>query len=112
LGILVFPLHPSSTSLSIFKIPQSLQVVPPLLGFHKVNFDGTSKGNPGYDTNNSAEIWGLIKGVKMSLYQNLTQLIIEGESKIIIDLETKILNGRDPGKITPSWCLLGPLHSF
>jgi ribonuclease HI len=111
-------------------------VVPPPPGFHKVNFDGASKGNPGhsgygavirnrlgqiqsltagnlgYDTNNSAEIWGLIKGVQMALDQNLTHLIIEGDSKIIIDLATKILNGRDPGKITPSWHLLGPLHSF
>jgi ribonuclease HI len=48
----------------------------------------------------------------MALDQNLTCLIIEGDSKIIIDLETKIMNGRDPGKITPSWCLLGPLYSF
>jgi ribonuclease HI len=111
-------------------------VVPPPPGFHKVNFDGASKGNPGhlgygavirnnlgqiqiltagnlgYDTNNSAEIWGLIKGVQMALDQNLTCLIIEGDSKIIIDLAIKIMNGRDPGKITPSWHLLGPLHSF
>jgi ribonuclease HI len=107
-----------------------------LSGFHKVNFDGTSKGNLGHsgygeiirnnlgqihsliaenlgcDTNNSTEIWGLITGVKMALDQNLTYLIIEGDSKIIIDLATKILNGRDPRKITPSWCLLGPLYSF
>jgi ribonuclease HI len=68
--------------------------------------------NLGCDTNNSAELWGLIKGVQMTLDQNLTCLIIEGDSKIIIDLATKILNGRDPGKITPSWRLLGPLYSF
>jgi ribonuclease HI len=109
---------------------------PPPPGFHKVNFDGASKGNPGRsgygavirnnlgqiqsitaenlgcDTNNSTEIWGLLKGVQMALDQNLTCLIIEGDSKIIIDLVTKILNGRDPGKITPSWRLLGPLYSF
>jgi hypothetical protein len=48
----------------------------------------------------------------MALDQNLTCLIIEGDSKIIIDLATKILNGRDPRKITPNWHLLGPLHSF
>jgi hypothetical protein len=33
--------------------------------------------------------------------QNLTCLIIEGDSKIIIDLAIKILNGIDPRKITP-----------
>jgi hypothetical protein len=48
----------------------------------------------------------------MDLDQKLTCLIIEGDSKIIIDLVTKILNGRDPGKITSSWCLLGPLYIF
>jgi ribonuclease HI len=68
--------------------------------------------NIGCDTNNSAELWALIKGVQMAVDQNLTCLIIEGDSKIIIDLETKILNGRDPGKITPNWCLLDPLYSF
>jgi ribonuclease HI len=109
---------------------------PPPRGFHKVNFDGASKGNPrhsgygavirnslgqiqsltagniGYDTNNSIEIWGLIKGVEMDLDQNPTCLIIEGDSKIIIYFTTKILNGRDPGKNTPKWRLLGPFHSF
>jgi ribonuclease HI len=68
--------------------------------------------NLGCDTNNSTEIWGLIKGVKMALDQNLNCLIIEGDSKIIIDFATKILNGRDPWKITPSWHLLGPLYNF
>jgi ribonuclease HI len=114
----------------------SLSGSPPPPGFYKVSFDGASKGNPRHsrygvvirnnlgqiqslieenlrcDTNNSAEIWGLIKGVKMDLDQNLTCVIIEGDSKIIIDLEKKILNGRDPGKITPSWHLLGPLYNF
>jgi ribonuclease HI len=56
----------------------------------------------GFDTNNSAKIWGLIKGVQMALDHNLTCLIIEGDSKVKIDLTTKILNGRDPKKITPS----------
>ena len=48
----------------------------------------------------------------MALDQNLTCLIIEGDSKIIIDLATKILNGKDPRKITPIWHLLGPLYIF
>jgi hypothetical protein len=41
----------------------------------------------------------------MDLDKNLTFVIIEGDSKIIIDLATKIMKGRDPGKITPSWPL-------
>jgi ribonuclease HI len=108
----------------------------PPFDFHKVNFDGASKGNPGnsrygavirkktcqiqfliaenmgYDTNNSTEIWGLIKGIQMDLDHNLTRLIIEGDSKVIIVLATKIINGKDKEKITPRWCLLGPLNSL
>jgi ribonuclease HI len=108
----------------------------PPFNFHKVNFDGTSKRNPGnsgygavirkktcqiqfliaenmgYDTNNSMEIWGLIKGIQMDLNHNLTHLIIEGDSKVIIELATKIINGKDKEKITPRWCLLGPLNSL
>jgi hypothetical protein len=48
----------------------------------------------------------------MALDQNLTYLIIEGYSKIIIDVAKKSLNRRDLGEITPSWCLLGPLYNF
>jgi ribonuclease HI len=68
--------------------------------------------NMGYDTNNSAEIWGLIKGIQMEIDHNLTRLIIEGDSRVIIELATKVINGKDPEKITPSWRLLGPLNSL
>jgi hypothetical protein len=83
--------------------------------FLNLNFDGATKGNPrptcfgaviryitvqikhlregfmGYDTNNSSELWGLIKGLQLSLDLNLQPLIIEGDSKVIISLATKII---------------------
>jgi ribonuclease HI len=37
--------------------------------------------NLGHDTNNSVEIWGMIRGVQLALDHNLTCLIIEGDSK-------------------------------
>jgi hypothetical protein len=43
---------------------------------------------------------------------NMNYLIIEGDSKIIISLESKIINGNDPEKITPRWCLMGPLNNL
>jgi ribonuclease HI len=69
-------------------------------------------GHLGHDTNNSVELWGLIRGIQLASDLNLTHLIIEGDSKIIISLAAKIINGTDPEKITPSWCLLGPLNNL
>jgi ribonuclease HI len=101
-----------------------------------MNFDGASKGNPGpagfgvvlrdsteqinyilaghlsHDTNNSVEIWGLIKGIQLVTSLNLNHLIIEGDSQVIILLATKITNGSDPAKVSPSWRLLSPLETL
>jgi hypothetical protein len=68
--------------------------------------------NMGYDTNNSTKIWGLIKGIQMDLDHNLTHLIIEEDSRVIIELAAKVINGKDSKNITLSWCLLGPLNSL
>jgi ribonuclease HI len=68
--------------------------------------------NLGFNTNNLAKIWGLIRGVQLALDHNLTCLVIEGDSKVIIELASKILNGKNLERITPSWRLLGPLHNF
>jgi ribonuclease HI len=48
----------------------------------------------------------------MAVNVGLTRLIIEGDSKVIINLAAKIINGNDPENITPSWHLLGPLNSL
>jgi ribonuclease HI len=68
--------------------------------------------NMGYETNNSTEISDLIKGIQMEIDNNLTRLTIEGDSRVIIELATKVINGKNPEKITPSWRLLGPLNSL
>jgi ribonuclease HI len=91
-----------------------------------LNFDGASKGNPGptsfdvvirdntgkichlrvvsmgHDTKKSTELWGLIRGIQLASQLNLQPIIIEGDSKVIITLVTKIINGMDPEKITLS----------
>jgi hypothetical protein len=54
----------------------------------------------------------LIRGVQLALDHNLTYLVIKGDSKVIIEPASKILNGRSLERITPGWHLLGPLHSF
>jgi hypothetical protein len=52
------------------------------------------------------------EGIKMTYAINMNYVIIEGDSKIIISLESKIINGNDPVKITPIWCLMGPLKTL
>lgn len=108
----------------------------PPLGFFKLNFDGASKGNLGpagfgavirnsdgiinhllarslgFDTNNSTELWGLIRGIDLASLLGLNQLIIEGDSQLIISLVIKIIHGSDPAKLYPSWHLLSSLELF
>lgn len=128
------PLNLISPHNSISLSPSTWNFLPP--GFCKLNFDGASKGNPGpiifgvvirdgacqleylmegylrHDTSNSVELLGLIRGIQLASDLNLTHLIIEGDSKIIISLVAKIINGTDPEKITPSWHLMGPLNNL
>jgi hypothetical protein len=102
---------------------------PPPAGFIKLNFDGASKGNPGatgfgvvfrnrqgnillismgslgHTTNNATELWGLTKGLQIAHAQGYHQLIVEGDSQVILNLFGKILNGADPDKISPCWHL-------
>jgi hypothetical protein len=92
----------------------------------KLNFDGASKGNPGaagygvvfhnhlghillinagslgHTTNNATKLWGLIRGLQLAIEHNFTKLIVEGDSQIIINLFSRLLNGADPKRISPS----------
>jgi ribonuclease HI len=102
---------------------------PPPEAFVKLNFDGASKGNPGaagygvvirnhyghildiaagplgHTTNNVAELWGLIKGLQLAIKNHYTQIIVEGDSQLIISLLRRISHGTRPDNISPSWRL-------
>jgi len=45
----------------------------------------------------------------MASHMGIRKLIVEGDSKIIISLFTKILHGSKIANISPSWCLLNTL---
>jgi ribonuclease HI len=62
-------------------------------------------GSLGHTTNNVAELWGLIKGLQLAIKNDFPQLIVEGDSQVIIGLLSEILNGANPDKISPSWRL-------
>jgi len=102
---------------------------PPSLPFIKLNFDGASKGNPGtagygavfrdhlghilliaagylgHSKNNTTELWGLIRGLQLASEHGFNNLVVEGDSQIIINMLWRILNGANLEKIMPSWRL-------
>jgi len=107
---------------------------PPPLGIIQLNFDGASKGNPGkagyggvfrthqgypllifmgplgWDTNNSAELEGLWRGLKIAQERNLFPLTVKGDSQILIRIMTKLQNGSTVSKVSSSWRMLRRLE--
>ena len=52
-------------------------------------------GSIGHNTNNTTELWGLMKGLNLTQEYGHHTLIVEGDSQIILRLFAKILNGAD-----------------
>jgi len=101
-------------------------------GFLKLNFDGASRGNPGpagiggiirnqkgetlhiyssalgEGTNNEMEFAAMEKGLRI-LQRNYagkaSNVVIEGDSKIVIDAASKIYTGTPASRVTKHWRL-------
>jgi hypothetical protein len=58
------------------------------------------------------ELKGLLRGTQATIDNHFHNLIVEGDSQIIIRIIMKILHGEHPRKISPSWRLLGLLEEF
>lgn len=111
----------------------------PLQNSYKVNFDGASRGNLGlagfggvcrnnkgeimkvffgqlgFDSNNSAELEGLIQGLTLVLNEGWLPATVEGDSKVLIGLAKKLAVGQAPGIVSTSWRLqlrLEALHDL
>jgi ribonuclease HI len=69
-------------------------------------------GNIIHETNNSTELWGLTNDLHKSISLGFNSLIIEGDSQIILNLLSKILNGADPSQISPCWHLTSDLQTL
>lgn len=102
---------------------------PPVKGAIKLNFDDASKDNPGksraggllrdlegrilamftsnmgYNSNNVAELEGLIRGLDMAKHQGIMSLLEEGDSLLIITTLKRLREGANPKKISTNWRL-------
>jgi hypothetical protein len=58
-----------------------------------------------HNTNNSAEVWGLLVGLQAAMELDPFPIISEGDSQIVINILSHLLNGADPEKLSPSWRL-------
>jgi exonuclease III len=104
------PLPPAPTSPTLVPTPRPSSWSAPPIDFLKLNFDGASKGNPGaagygvvfrnhhgrillisagslgHTTNNVAELWALVRGLQLAKDHNFNQLLVEGDSQILVNL--------------------------
>ena len=95
----------------------------PPIGFFECNFDGASKNNPdlarfgrvfrdlrgrvkinfyvymGVNCTNTAELMACITGIQIYKCWNFFPLIMEGDSKLIISLTTRIQNNTHASKL-------------
>ena len=95
----------------------------------KLNFDGASKGNPGrasfggairnsqgnitlifygnsgFNSNNAAELNGLIVVLSLVKHKGILLIIVEGDSAIILSMASKLLHGSQVSKVSTSWRL-------
>eukprot|EP00253_Pinus_taeda_P008598 PITA_08598 len=112
------------------------QWIPPPKNTYLLNFDGASKGNPGitgyggvirnsqgiplkiyfgsigWNTNNAAELEGLLLGLQIAHHQSFMPLIVEGDSQIIINMASKLQQGSAAQKVSRSWRMATRLESL
>lgn len=93
----------------------------------KLNFDRASKGNPGptsfrgairnsegkivglcwgyigENTNNVAELKGLLVGIVLAIQHGWFPIILEGDSRLILQMATKLLHKKPVSKVADNW---------
>ena len=45
----------------------------------------------GIESNNAAEVEGLVQGIQMAKEYNWTPLIVQGDSQVVIHMETNVI---------------------
>ena len=62
-------------------------------------------GNIGFNSNNAAELEGMIAGLTIVDNNSILPVIVEGDSAIVLTLAAKLLHGTSVSKVTTSWRL-------
>jgi ribonuclease HI len=107
---------------------------PPQTGFLKLNFDGASKGNPrkagaggviidsggkiirlyatsiGNTTNNATEFGALEQGLEILIREGHANVIVEGDSALVINTAKRLQCGTSIGKVIRHWRLAQTLQ--
>jgi len=118
--------HHKKNNRQSMRTQKSDKFIYPRDNFIKLNFDGASKGNPGNTgfggifrdsqkkirwiyaewggemTNNEAELWAIHQGLRIAIRNGYTNLEIEGDSQIAIEILRKLNNGKDWERTTSS----------
>ena len=67
-------------------------------------------GAIGEDTNNSAELEGLLRGLETVIREGFLPAIVEGDSSVLILVANRLLSGQRTEKISLSWRLASRLE--
>lgn len=102
----------------------------------KLNFDGASKGNPGLagyggairnsegnpvgiywgyiglNSNNVADLRGLLEGLLMAVRNGWLAMILDGDSQGILQMANKLLNGKPVSKVVNNWKMNNSLEQL
>lgn len=109
---------------------------PPPKDMFKMNFDGASKGNPGptgyggairnaegrtmgifwgyigENTNNIVELKGPLAGLTTAINNGWLPIILEGDSRLFLQMVSKILHGKSANKVAENWKMIHTLEQI
>ena len=57
--------------------------------------------------NNEAELWVVYQGLRIAIRNGYTNLEIEGDSQIVVEMLRKLNNGKDWEQVARSWRMAG-----
>ena len=94
------------------RVIQALLVMCTLCGIAEETWEVSTLVLIVWETSNVAEIEGLQQGIEMFKENHWMLIIIEGESQVIIQMDTKLQNGTHSSNMGHSWRLEGSMEKL